>query len=79
MIAKRTGGRFEHQPASTMQLSPLARLPGYPPVDDDYYYEMLAVRAFEKYGIGFTVQQVGHQWLENNAGSGYRASRCCYY
>jgi hypothetical protein len=38
-------------------------------VDDDYYYEMVAIRAFEKYGIGLTVEQLGQQWLENNAGS----------
>jgi hypothetical protein len=39
------------------------------PVDDDYYYEMVALRAFEKYGIKLTVQELGQQWLENNAGS----------
>ncbi len=69
MIAQRTGGRFEHQPASTLRATPLSHLPGYAPVDDDYYYEMVAIRAFEKYGIGLTVQQLGQQWLENNAGS----------
>jgi len=69
MIAQRTGGRFEHQPASTLRITPLSHLPGYAPVDDDYYYEMVAIRAFEKYGIGLTVQQLGQQWLENNAGS----------
>ena len=69
MIAQRTGGRFEHQPASTLPVTPLSQLPGYAPVDDDYYYEMVAVRAFEKYGIGLTVQQLGQQWLENSAGS----------
>jgi hypothetical protein len=69
MIAQRTGGRFEHQPASTLRITPLGHLPGYAPVDDDYYYEMVAIRAFEKYGVGLTVQQLGQQWLENNAGS----------
>jgi hypothetical protein len=69
MIAQRTGGRFEHKTASTLPVTPLSRLPGYAPVDDDYYYEMVAIRAFEKYGIGLTVQQLGQQWLENNAGS----------
>ncbi len=69
MIAQRTGGRFEHKPASTLPMTPLSHLPGYAPVDDDYYYEMVAVRAFEKYGIGLTLQQLGQQWLENNAGS----------
>ena len=69
MIAQRTGGRFEHQTASALPITPLCQLPGYAPVDDDYYYEMVAIRAFEKYGIGLTVQQLGQQWLENNAGS----------
>ena len=69
MIAQRTGGRFEHKPASTLRFTPLSHLPGYAPVDDDYYYEMVATRAFEKYGISLTVQQLGQQWLENNAGS----------
>jgi ADP-ribosylglycohydrolase len=69
MIAQRTGLRFEHKPASAMPVTPISHMPGYAPVDDDYYYEMVAVRAFEKYGIGLTVQQLGQQWLENNAGS----------
>jgi hypothetical protein len=69
MIAQMTGVRFEHQPASTLSVTPMTHLPGYAPVDDDYYYEMVAVRAFEKYGIGLTVEQLGQQWLENNAGS----------
>ena len=69
MIAQITGARFEHQPASTLPVTPLTHLPRYAPVDDDYYYEMVAVRAFEKYGIGLTVEQLGQQWLENNAGS----------
>jgi len=69
MIAQMTGVRFEHQPASTLPVTPLTHPPGYAPVDDDYYYEMVAVRAFEKYGIGLTVEQLGQQWLENNAGS----------
>ncbi len=69
MIAQRTGLRFEHKPASAMPVTPISHIPGYAPVDDDYYYEMVAVRAFEKYGIGLSVQQLGQQWLENNAGS----------
>jgi len=57
----------------------MTHLPGYAPVDDDYYYEMVRLRAFEKYGIGLTVEQLGQQWLENNAGSWDRANRlsCC--
>jgi len=69
MIGQMTGVRFEHKPASVLPVTPLTQPQGYAPVDDDYYYEMVAVRAFEKYGIGLTVQQLGEQWLENNAGS----------
>jgi hypothetical protein len=69
MIAQFTGLRFEHQVASAVPVTPISHLPGYAPVDDDYYYEMVAVRAFEKYGPGLTVAQLGQQWLENNAGS----------
>jgi hypothetical protein len=69
MIAQLTGLRFEHQQASTLPVTPMTPMPGYAPVDDDYYYEMVAIRAFEKYGIGLTVEQLGQQWLENNAGT----------
>jgi hypothetical protein len=69
MIGQMTGLRFEHQPASVLPTTPLTHPSGSAPVDDDYYYEMVAIRAFEKYGIGLTVQQLGKQWLENNAGS----------
>ena len=69
MIAQMTGVRFEHHSASVLPFTPLTEPKGYAPVDDDYYYEMVAVRAFEKYGIGLTVQELGQQWLENNAGS----------
>ncbi len=69
MIGQMTGVRFEHRQASVLPVTPLSKLPGYAPVDDDYYYEMVALRAFEKYGITLTVQQLGEQWLDNNAGS----------
>jgi len=69
MIAQATGVRFEHQVASVLKQTPPTPLHGHAAVDDDYYYEMVAIRAFEKYGIGLTVQQLGQQWLENNAGS----------
>ena len=49
--------------------TPLARGHGYARTDDDYYYEMVANSAFEKYGINLTVEQLGNQWLENSAGS----------
>ena len=69
MIGQLTGLQFEHQVASVLTNTPLRPLPGYAPIDDDYYYEMVAIRAFENYGIHLTVEQLGAQWLENNAGS----------
>jgi hypothetical protein len=38
-------------------------------VDDDWYYEMVALRDFEAYGIHLTVQQLGRQWIADAAGS----------
>ncbi|MGO9897835.1 MAG: ADP-ribosylglycohydrolase family protein [Bryobacteraceae bacterium] len=69
MIGQMTGGLFEHKVASVLKHTPLLRGKGFAPVDDDYYYEMVAIRAFEKYGIHLSVEQLGAQWLENNAGS----------
>lgn len=69
MIGQWTGLLFEHQVASVLKDTPLRPAKGYAPIDDDYYYEMVAIRAFEKYGIHLTVEQLGTQWLENNAGS----------
>ncbi len=69
MIGQWTGLRFEHQIASVLKDTPLRTANGYATVDDDYYYEMVAIRAFEKYGTHLTVEQLGAQWLENNAGS----------
>src|SRR5690348_11896698 len=45
MIGQMTGVRFEHRTASALPVTPLTHLPGYAPVDDDYYYEMVAIRA----------------------------------
>jgi hypothetical protein len=69
MIGQITGVRFEHQSASVLKQTPPSQVQGHAPVDDDYYYEMVAIRAFEKYGADLTVEQLGQQWLENNAGS----------
>ena len=59
----------EHQVASSVWLENFPKPYKAAPVDDDWYYEMCAVRAFERYGIRLTVQQLGQQWLENGCGS----------
>ena len=69
MIGQWTGDLFEHKVASVLNPTPLRPSRGYAPVDDDYYYEMVAIRALEKYGIHLTARQLGAQWLQNNAGS----------
>src|SRR5258708_16680563 len=69
MVGQLTGLLFEHKPASVHSDTPLVHGNGFAETDDDYYYEMVAIRAFEKYGINLTVEQLGDQWLENSAGS----------
>lgn len=59
----------EHHVSSTLWLTNYPKRYTVTPVDDDWYYEMCAVRAFEKYGIGLTAAQLGQQWLENGCGS----------
>ena len=38
-------------------------------VDDDYYYEMVALYGFERFGLGMTVEQLGEMWKEYKAGT----------
>jgi hypothetical protein len=69
IIAATMGFQFEHKVASTQWVDQYPEKMDHAEVDDDWYYEMCAVRGFEKYGIGMTVEQLGQQWLENNCGS----------
>jgi hypothetical protein len=63
------GFQFEHQPAAVSLVDKIPDRFLTIPVDDDWYYEMIAVRAFEKYGIRMTAEQLGEQWKLNSAGS----------
>lgn len=38
-------------------------------LDDDWYYEMIALKGFEKHGAGMTAPQLGQMWKEHNCGS----------
>jgi hypothetical protein len=38
-------------------------------VDDDYYYEMVALYGFERHGLNMTVEQLGDMWKEYRAGT----------
>ncbi len=59
----------EHQVSSRLWLTNFPKPYSAAPVDDDWYYEMCALRAFEKYGVGLTAEQLGRQWLDNGCGS----------
>lgn len=63
------GFPFEHKVSSADWINTLTLKTNHAPVDDDWYYEMVTIRAFEKYGVNMSVQQLGTQWLENSAGT----------
>lgn len=69
MLGAIMGWPFEHRQASTQWVDTLPAKYHSVPVDDDWYYEMVALRAFEKYGINMSVEDLGKQWVENNAGT----------
>lgn len=69
MLGAMMGWPFEHKVASAEWVDQLNPKFTHAPVDDDWYYEMVAIRAFEKYGVNMTIQQLGQQWQENSAGS----------
>jgi hypothetical protein len=60
---------YEHKVASVQWLDDYSIPRQVAPVDDDWYYEMIAIRAFEKYGPEMTVQQLGQHWLKNKVGT----------
>lgn len=63
------GFQFEHKAAAVARVDQIPERFQHIPVDDDWYYEMVAVRAFEKYGTGMSAEQLGEQWKLNSAGS----------
>lgn len=69
IMATLMGFQFEHKTATTRWIDRYPRAYEVAPVDDDYYYELVALRGFEKYGIDMTLDQLGEQWKENSAGS----------
>lgn len=69
MIGALMGFPFEHKVASVQTINQFQLKTGYIPVDDDWYYEMVAIRAFEKFGIDMTLDELGKQWVENSAGT----------
>ena len=63
------GFAFEHRAAAAAFVDRIPDNFKGMPVDDDWYYEMVAVRAFERFGIDMTVAELGEQWKLNSAGS----------
>jgi len=69
MAAATMAFQFEHNTASRQWITDYPSPMKFATADDDWYYEMAAIRAFEKYGINMSVQQLGKQWIANNCGS----------
>lgn len=68
MTAVIMGWPHEHKTASVEWLTDFPKPRRVAPVDDDWYYEMIALKSFEKYGPGLTVEQLGGEWKEHGAG-----------
>lgn len=60
--------KFENNEKAVKWVDKFSRPLEYAMVDDDWYYEMITVKAFEKYGPGMTVEQLGEQWLHDSCG-----------
>jgi hypothetical protein len=69
MLGVIMGWQFEHKPASVEWVDQFPQSYEFAPMDDDWFYEMVALNALEKYGIELTSEQLGKQWVENSAGT----------
>ncbi len=63
------GWPYEHDVAATTRVERYNKRYTVGPVDDDWYYEIVALRAFERHGLRMTPAQLGEQWKEDQAGS----------
>ncbi len=63
------GFPHEHLTASVEWLKDYPKPYTTATVDDDWYYEMSALRAFEKHGPALTIQQLGEQWRVDVCGT----------
>lgn len=68
IIAVMMGLDFEGRPASVEWVDRYTRDWPHAPVDDDWYYEMKALEAFEEQGPGLTVAQLGEKWRKDRVG-----------
>ena len=63
------GFNFEGQVRNVIELDHFINHYDNAVVDDDYYYEMVALYGFERFGINMTVEQLGDMWKEYHAGT----------
>ena len=68
IVAVMMGLDFEGKPASVEWVDRYTRDWPHAPVDDDWYYEMKALEAFEEHGPGLTVAQLGEKWRRDRVG-----------
>ncbi len=69
IIGASYGFNFEGKARNAIQLDHFLDHYDTAIVDDDYYYEMVALYGFERYGIGMSVEQLGDMWKEYKAGT----------
>ncbi|MFP5040892.1 ADP-ribosylglycohydrolase family protein [Parasediminibacterium sp. JCM 36343] len=68
IICQIIGVQFENNERSVKWVDTFPKKLAYAYVDDDWYYEMITIKAFEKYGMHMTVEQLGEQWLKDSCG-----------
>lgn len=68
IISYLLGIQFENHEKSVKWVDKFPKPVEYALVDDDWYYEMITIKAFEKYGTKMTVEQLGEQWLQDSCG-----------
>jgi hypothetical protein len=69
IIGASYGFNFEGKARNVIQLDHYLNHYEAALVDDDYYYEMVALYGFERYGLGMSVAQLGEMWKEYKAGT----------
>ncbi|MBC8096831.1 MAG: ADP-ribosylglycohydrolase family protein, partial [Akkermansiaceae bacterium] len=60
---------YEHKMSAVEPVRGFPKPMTHASVDDDWYYEMAAVRGFETFGIGMTADELGKKWVEHNCGT----------
>ncbi|MEW5977082.1 MAG: ADP-ribosylglycohydrolase family protein [Acidobacteriota bacterium] len=60
---------YEHKVSSVLPVDRFPKPYASAIVDDDWYYEMVALRGFEQHGPELSVDQLGALWLKHNCGT----------